>query len=150
MKVMSKIYSGIATLFLAGAVSFSSCVNNQQTEDNTIDSVKVADENRSLNAEPREGDLCSVVKDSTGRSFGIVKILKIEGDIYHIRTYGVSYESRPSENDVKDIKPNHSAGIGHLPISRQQFTQWKPEVILNQPVSLEELEGYNIWKNGQK
>ena len=127
----------------------TSCSNNEEiSSEGTKDTLAVS-ENRT-DAAPREGDLCSVVKDSTGRSFGVIKILKIEGETYHLRTYGVTYENRPTETDLKDIKPNHSAGIGHLPLSKQQFENWKPEVITNQSVSLEELEGYNIWKNGQK
>jgi hypothetical protein len=148
--IMKKVYILITALLMGGSIILSGCGNNDNNGTaGSGDSAKVTTEAAADQA-PREGDLCSVVKDSTGESFGIVKVLKIEGDTYHLRTYGVSYDRRPTENELKDIRANHSAGIGHLPLSRQQFEQWDPRVISNQPVTLEELEGYNIWKNGQK
>lgn len=144
---MMKSYLLTAALFPVMMVCFAGC-GSESIRTAGEDEVAVSD--GKTDTIPGEGDLCSVVKDSTGRSFGVVKILKIEGDTYHLRTYGVSYDKRPSENDLEDIKSNHAAGIGHLPLSKEHFRQWEPEVILNQPVSLEELEGYNIWKNGQK
>lgn len=148
---MSKSYLLTAALFSAIMISMTGCSDHhdQGKTGPSADSSTVVSDNKQA-AVPGEGDLCSVVKDSTGRSFGVVKILKIEGDTFHLRTYGVSYDKRPVENDLQDIKPNSPAGIGHLPLSREQFERWKPEVIINQPVSLEELEGYNTWKSRQK
>lgn len=124
------------------------CSNNgDKNDDKGSDTIVVASDTL-RSAEPREGDVCSVVNDSTGKTFGVVKVLKIEGDTYHIRTYGVSFESRPQEHDIKDLKAT-TAGIGHLPLDKKGFMSWNPEVIMNQPVSGEELEGYNLWKKQQ-
>lgn len=141
---MKKIFTLVTVSFVILAIAVSGCGNNGEKDNDHGDSTVVANDTIKNN-EPREGDMCSVVNDSTGKTFGVIKVLKIEDDIYHIRTYGVSFEKRPQELDVKDLKAT-TAGIGHLPLEKQHFHNWNPEVIVNQPVTDEELEGYKLWK----
>jgi hypothetical protein len=145
-----KIYTLIAIVSIPFAAALSSCGDKNVEGNGTAgDSTAVANDSSHKASEPREGDICSVVNDSTGKSFGVVKVLKIENDTYHIRTYGVSFDKRPQDIDVKDLKAT-PAGIGHLPIAKKDFLGWNPEVIVQQTVTEEELEGYKLWKNGQK
>lgn len=142
---MRKIYTLTAILTISLAVAVSSCDNKTIEEHNGNDSTAVNNNTGEHKGDPREGDMCSVINDSTGKTFGVIKVLKIGDGMYHIRTYGVSFDTRPGEQDIKDLKAT-PAGIGHLPLSKEQFMQWHPETIVNQPVTSEELEGYNAWK----
>jgi hypothetical protein len=144
---MKTIYA--FTLAIITAAALGSCGSNDGSDKPATDSTAVVKDSVQADVKPelREGDICSVVNDSTS-SYGLIKILKIENDTYHIRTYGVSYEKRPQEDDIKDLKATNT-GIGHLPLGKDQFLAWKPEPVANLPVSGEELEGYNAWKSKQ-
>jgi hypothetical protein len=94
------------------------------------------------------GDLYSV-KDEHG--FKIVKVLVNEQDVLHIRIYKNLFRERPEHADqikliLGSIEDPHGFGIGHMPISKSEFSSWQPEFIAHSKVTPEELEGYQLWK----
>ena len=94
------------------------------------------------------GDLYSV-KDEHG--FKIVKVLADEQNIVHIRIYKNLFAERPVEVDqtklsLGNVRDPDGFGIGHMPISRSEFTSWQPELIAHSTITREELEGYELWK----
>lgn len=97
----------------------------------------------------KAGAICTV-DDGDGK-FGVVKILVIDDEIAHIRIYKNKYDQRPASIDLKtlslgSINDKDGFGIGHTPLARKGFEDWKPVVINYEEVNKEELEGYEIWK----
>lgn len=100
----------------------------------------------------KEGDICSV-DDGDGK-IGIVKVLAVEPRVIHLRIYKNKFKGRPKQLDLKElslgnIKDPDGFGIGHAPIDINGFKEWKPELITNEQVSEEELEGYKFYKENQ-
>jgi hypothetical protein len=94
-------------------------------------------------AEPIEGGIY-VTEDVTSEvpGYRLMKILKVEADAVHVRLYSDDFQTKPTG------EPTHmTVGIGHMPISREQFWRWEPEFIEVSSVSAEELEGYEIWRD---
>jgi hypothetical protein len=96
------------------------------------------------------GSICTV--DNGDSTFGVVKILVIDDQIAHLKVYKNQYRVRPSEIDLKTLSigtlhDKDGFGIGHIPIARKGFDNWKPVIIGFEKVSKEDLEGYEIWKN---
>ncbi len=97
----------------------------------------------------KAGAICTV-DDGDGK-FGVVKILVIDNEIAHIRIYKNKYNQRPVSINLKtlsmgSIYDKDGFGIGHTPLDRKGFEDWKPFVITYEEVKVEELEGYEIWK----
>jgi hypothetical protein len=97
----------------------------------------------------KAGAICTV-EDGDGK-FGVVKILVLDDEIAHIRIYKNKYNQRPVSIDLKtlslgSINDKDGFGIGHTPLDRKGFENWKPVVITYEEVNKEELEGYEIWK----
>jgi hypothetical protein len=100
----------------------------------------------------REGDLCSI--DSGDGSYGVVKILKLEDGIAHLRVYANSYEQRPAEVDPASLTlgtiHDESFGLGHMPLAEETFLEtWRPEVIGHAELEPDELDGYEIWREDE-
>ena len=102
----------------------------------------------------KEGGLYSVEGDNGG--FSMVKILKLDSAGVHIRAYSNRFSKRPTDIDVSTLymaginrKPDEELGMGHLPLSRESFSGWRPELIRVVPVEPTELEGYEIWKEAK-
>lgn len=102
----------------------------------------------------KEGGLYSVEGEKGG--FSIVKLLKLDTVGVHIRAYSNRFPQRPTDVDVSklymagiDRKPGEELGMGHLPLSRESFSGWKPQLIKVVPVEPAELEGYEMWKDAK-
>ena len=142
------------TLFVLFSIISISCSNQSKTEEksqtvtNSIDSNKVQEQR--IDDSIKAGAICTV-EDGDGK-FGIIKVLVMEPEIAHIKIYKNKFATRPSKIDLKtlsmgSINDKDGFGIGHTPLSRKGFEEWKPVVIANEKVSEEELEGYRIWKS---
>jgi hypothetical protein len=97
------------------------------------------------------GDLDSI-RDKHG--YGVVKVLVVDPDVVHIRLYKNTFPERPSQIDpsrlsVGTIDDPDGFGMGHLPISRNEFQSWHPVLIMQSKVTPDELEGYEEWKKDQ-
>jgi hypothetical protein len=96
-----------------------------------------------------EGGIYSI--DNGDGKFGVVKILKLEPGIVHVRVYKNKFASRPTSVKVDDlslgnIKDKDGFGMGHLPISENDFKAWKAALLAKTEVKADELEGYKLWK----
>lgn len=102
----------------------------------------------------KEGGLYSVEAEKGG--FSIVKILKLDAVGVHIRAYSNRFPQRPTDVDVTKLymagmnrNPDEELGMGHLPLSKESFAGWKPELIKVVSVEQAELEGYEMWKEAK-
>lgn len=99
----------------------------------------------------KAGSICTI-DDGNGK-FGIVKVLVINEQEAHVKIYKNSYDDRPSQVDIKTLSLgsfNDKAGgfgIGHVPLEREGFDNWKPISIAYEEVTEDDLVGYEIWKN---
>jgi hypothetical protein len=96
-----------------------------------------------------EGGVYSI--DNGDGKFGVVKILKLDPGIVHVRVYKNKLATRPTSIDLDElslgsIKDKDGFGMGHLPISENDFKGWKAVLLLKAEVKAEELEGYELWK----
>lgn len=102
------------------------------------------------NEEIKAGSICTI-EDGEGK-YGIVKVLVINDFEAHIKIYKNKYNERPTTVDLKTldigrIGEKGGFGIGHAPLDRETFDEWKPIIIAFDKVTEEDLYGYNIWKN---
>lgn len=98
------------------------------------------------------GDIYSV--DDGGGEIGIVKVLAIEPGVIHLMIYKNKFSNRPKTVDLKQLSlgklgDEDGFGIGHIPLDIEGFKNWKPQLIANEPVTEDELVGYNIWRESQ-
>ncbi len=103
------------------------------------------------NAELKVGGLYSV--DDGDGVFRVVKILVLDSSAVHIRMYANEFSTRPETVDPSSLTlgsmdDENGFGIGHLPLSREQFVKEQPVFLSQTPVTEEELEGYQMWKDG--
>jgi hypothetical protein len=100
---------------------------------------------------PVEGGL--YIYASEGR-YGILKVLKSQPDSVHVRIYKNKYANvpariEPGSLELGSIHDKDGFGIGHLPISCETFTSWRPQFLQHTLVEPEELEGYEAWKESK-
>jgi hypothetical protein len=75
----------------------------------------------------------------------VLKILKIEDDVIHLRICGNRFWRRPSGAMLTDL----DWGIGHMPVGRSTVEGWQLVHVATQAVSDEELAGYRIWASDE-
>jgi len=100
--------------------------------------------------EIKAGSICTI-EDGEGK-FGIVKVLVINAEEAHVKIYKNKYDQRPAQVDLKtlslgSINDSDGFGIGHVPLERKGFDNWKPIEVAFEDVTPADLEGYNLWKN---
>ena len=97
------------------------------------------------------GSICTI-EDGEGK-FGIVKVLVINDKEAHIKIYKNKYDQRPAKVDIKSLglgsidDKEGGFGIGHIPLDRNGFDNWKPIPVAFEEVTKNELVGYEMWKN---
>ena len=96
-----------------------------------------------------EGGIYSI--DNGDGKFGVVKILKLEPGIVHVRVYKNKFASRPTSVNLDElslgrVKDKDGFGMGHLPISEKDFKGWKAVLLTQSEVKGDELDGYKMWK----
>jgi len=85
--------------------------------------------------------------------YGVAKLLAYGDGICHVRIYAQKFESRPVTVDPSSLSLDKfdapdGGGLGHLPLREAGFLQWKPVFITKIAVTADELDGYNMWKDG--
>ena len=90
---------------------------------------------------------------SNGRC-GILKVLKFEAEIVHVRLYKNKFSAVPAKIEPKSlelgsINDKDGFGIGHLPLTNETFHSWEPQFLQHTLVEPEELEGYEAWKESK-
>ncbi|MBI3410322.1 MAG: hypothetical protein HY040_18440 [Planctomycetes bacterium] len=96
-----------------------------------------------------EGGIYSI--DNGDGKYGVVKILKLEPGVVHVRVYKNKFAARPNSIKVEElslgsVKDKDGFGLGHLPISERDFKSWKAVLLATTEVRAEELDGYQLWK----
>lgn len=87
--------------------------------------------------------------------FCIVKVLVPDDEVTHIRIYKNKFPQRPDTIDTSILslgsidEGEDNVGIGHLPITTEEFLAWEPKLILETELTEEELEGYELWKESE-
>jgi hypothetical protein len=97
------------------------------------------------------GGLYSI--DDEEGSFRVVKILVLNASAVHIAIYANKFSTRPETVDPASLSfgsvdDDEGFGMMHLPLSREVFLKDRPVFISQTTVTEEELEGYNMWKEG--
>jgi len=98
----------------------------------------------------RAGSICTV-ENGDGK-FGIVKILVIDDEIIHVKIYKNQFDKRPSKIDIKTLSvgtlnDKDGFGVGHAPLEKKGFYNWKPIEVGFETVTKDDLIGYEIWKD---
>ncbi len=99
--------------------------------------------------QPTPGDLCTTGNDA--ESYSVVKVLAVTEDVVHVRLYKERFAARPKSVFANSLTLGRidepgPAGMGHLPLSRTTFANWRPIKLHSEPVTMEELEGYRMWQ----
>jgi len=92
-------------------------------------------------------------------SFGIWKVLAVDGMAVSLRKYSNKFDEAPSRVNPDSLTigmdmdaflggNDGALGIGHFPLARIGFWEMKPVLIQVEPVADEELEGYRMWLTG--
>ncbi len=86
--------------------------------------------------------------------YGILKILKMEEGIAHVKLYKNKYEQIPARVDpeslsVGTIHDEDGFGVGDLPNNESTLASWRPQLLQITLVESEELEGYEIWRESK-
>ncbi|WP_338813321.1 hypothetical protein V9L05_18360 [Bernardetia sp. Wsw4-3y2] len=99
----------------------------------------------------KAGSICTI-ENGEGK-FGMVKVLVINDQEAHVKIYKNEYDQRPTKVDIKTLdlgSINDSEGgfgIGHVPLERKGFDDWKPIIVGFEEVTKDELVGYEMWNN---
>lgn len=99
----------------------------------------------------KAGSICTI-EDGEGK-FGVVKVLVINDEEAHIKIYKNKYNQRPIRVDIKTLSlgslndKDGGFGIGHVPLERKGFNNWKPVSVGFEEVTKDDLVGYEMWKN---
>jgi hypothetical protein len=99
----------------------------------------------------RPGSICTI-EDGEGK-FGIVKVLVINSEEAHLKIYKNKYAQRPAQVDISTLSlgsindKEGGFGIGHIPLEREGFDNWKPVAVAFEELTEDDLAGYEIWKN---
>ena len=84
-------------------------------------------------------------------SFGVIKVLRTEGQVVHLRMYSDRWEARPYDIDPWALRLGRAdepvPGIGHMPITRSAMGPWEPKLERLVMVGPDELEGYRMWRD---
>ena len=83
-------------------------------------------------------------------TYRVAKVLATDEQAVHVRVYKERFPQRPTAVDLErltlgSIDDSDGFGVGHLPLSRDEFALWEPSLITTVGVDEEELEGYRMW-----
>jgi hypothetical protein len=108
-------------------------------------------------AELLEGDICAIRADE--KHYRIVKIIAVDDQVVvHLRVYKGDHDTRPSDVDVSTLRVGDLAesldrprtqGVPHLHVLREEFMAWRPTVLTNAPVTLDELAPVLYWRENR-
>lgn len=99
----------------------------------------------------QEGALYTV--DDGEGFYRAAKILALDDQGVHIRLYKNKWKDRPAVVDISalslgNIHDNDGVGLGHLPLLKKAFMAWRPVFVQDGKVTKDELDGYEMWKEG--
>jgi len=74
--------------------------------------------------------------------WAVFKVLKLDAEVAHLRLYKQTFWRRPTAQAI----PGLDWSLGHFPIARPNVEGWRVHLLAQVPVSSEELQGYEIWR----
>lgn len=75
-------------------------------------------------------------------SYGLVKILVVEPNVIHIRSYTNKYTALPTSVDEDSLQYS----VGHTPVEAKAFLMNRLTLVKQGQVTGEEMEGYSEYK----
>jgi len=95
------------------------------------------------------GQLYTCTWDDIG-NYSVAKVLAVDESAVHVRVYKETFPARPTTVDpgslsLGSIYDSGGFGVGHLPLAREEFLRWEPELIAQTEVAEDELDGYRMW-----
>ena len=86
--------------------------------------------------------------------YRVIKILVIDRDAYHVRMFANKFDAPPQESDLPSLTLGGLGspvgfGVGHLPMSKNGFTEDKYLFIGDREVEESELDGYKTYLKAQ-
>ena len=99
----------------------------------------------------QEGSLYTV--DDGEGFYRAAKILALDDQGVHVRLYKNKWKERPAVVDISalslgSIHDDDGVGLGHLPLLKKAFMAWSPVFVQDGKVTKDELDGYEMWKEG--
>lgn len=101
-------------------------------------------------ADVTEGGLYLTPHEQEG--YTVLKVLKIDNDGVHIRTFSNLFHDIPKVIDESTLfmagmgaDEDTPMGMGHTPISHSSFITWGLHFVQQSAVSEDDLEGYKMW-----
>ena len=87
----------------------------------------------------------------SSKLYGILKVLKIAEEIVHVRLYKNKYKEMPTgvaygSLQLGSIDDKNGFGTGHLPMGRETFASWRPQLHQHSLVESQELDACGAWK----
>ena len=84
-------------------------------------------------------------------SLAVFKVIAVDEGGVHVRLFANKYRKRPRDLDPTTLTVGglgwpEGAGIGHLPLSFEAIGKWTVEFVKQAPVTDDELDGYDMWK----
>lgn len=84
-------------------------------------------------------------------SFAVFKVIAVDDGGVHVRLFANKFRSHPREIDLQALTVGgigwaEGTGIGHLPLSFEDIGKWTVEFVKQVPVTEDELDGYDMWK----
>jgi hypothetical protein len=94
------------------------------------------------------GQLHSVLWHGDG-TYNVAKVLIADDRGLHVRVYAEQFSERPAVlPDVLEVGSPYDGtvfGVSHIPVTVEQYEAWAPELLGEQPVVEDDLEGYRQW-----
>lgn len=102
---------------------------------------------------PIEGGLY-MTKSKSESGFRLLKVLRFEDGIVHVRIFKNKFQDRPTQIDpsmltLGTVDDEEGFGIGHLPLKLEVFLSWKAQFLQHSVVEPNELDGYEMWKESK-
>ncbi|HET9183397.1 MAG TPA: hypothetical protein VFP59_14775 [Candidatus Angelobacter sp.] len=96
-----------------------------------------------------EGGYYSIID---GESFVVVRVLKLDPEIVHVRICKEHFPQRPRSVDparltLGSVYDSDGFGMGHVPLRLATFCDREPLFITHAEVKPDEVEGYEMWRD---
>ncbi|MDO9353576.1 MAG: hypothetical protein Q7T55_07765 [Solirubrobacteraceae bacterium] len=94
------------------------------------------------------GQLHSVLWHGDG-TYNVAKVLVADDRGLHVRVYAEQFFDRPTTlpTDLEVGSPYDGTvfGVSHIPVTVEQYEAWSPELLGQEPVTEDDLDGYRQW-----
>ena len=94
------------------------------------------------------------VRDDQGL-YRVAKVVAVDPDGIHVRLYQNRWKRRPqglgaAPLTLGTVNDADGFGIGHMALSREEFSGWKPAFLRREDISPDESAGTEAWRRGRR